>query len=79
MIKEFLRRQLLDLRAEDLRVRAASLCRPEPGGPYVPLMEAIHVRSAARLWELIAQHGCPGEHRHPASPQTIMRSRASET
>ena len=33
----------------------------ELGGPYVPRMEAVHVKNAARLRELIAEHGWPSE------------------
>jgi hypothetical protein len=61
MINESLRRQLLDLRAEDLRVRTELQEAGELGGPYVPRMEEVHVRNAARLRELIAEHGWPGE------------------
>lgn len=45
------------MRAEDLRVRKELLDAGELGGPYVPRMEAVHIRNAARLRELIAQHG----------------------
>jgi hypothetical protein len=61
MINESLRRQLLDLRAEDLRVRSELDAAGELGGPYVPRMEAVHVHNAACLRELIAEHGWPGE------------------
>ena len=61
MINESLRQQLLTLRAEDLRVRSELEAAGELGGPYVPRMEAVHVRNAARLRELIAEHGWPGE------------------
>jgi|HubBroStandDraft_6_1064221.scaffolds.fasta_scaffold529793_2 hypothetical protein len=61
MINESLRQELLDLRAEDLRVRSELDAAGELGGPYVPRMEAVHVRNAARLRELIAEHGWPGE------------------
>ena len=33
----------------------------ELGGPYVPRMEAVHVKNAARLRALIAQYGWPTE------------------
>jgi len=49
------------MRAEDLRVRSELDAAGELGGPYVPRMEAVHVRNAARLRELIAEHGWPGE------------------
>ncbi|HEY1898019.1 MAG TPA: DUF6624 domain-containing protein [Terracidiphilus sp.] len=61
MINESLRQQLLDMRAEDLRVRTELEAAGELGGPYVPRMEEVHVRNAARLRELIAEHGWPGE------------------
>ncbi len=61
MINESLRQELLALREEDLRVRGELEAAGELGGPYVPRMEAVHVRNAARLRELIAQHGWPAE------------------
>ena len=61
MAKEELRRELLDMRAEDLRVRQELEESGELGGSYVPRMEAVHVRNAARLIELISIHGWPDE------------------
>jgi hypothetical protein len=61
MMNESLRQELLDLRAEDLRVRSELEAAGELGGPYVPRMEAVHVHNAARLRELIAEYGWPGE------------------
>ena len=61
MINEELRFQLLGMKAEDLRVRQELLDSGELGGAYVPRMEAIHVRNAARLRALIAEHGWPSE------------------
>lgn len=49
------------MREEDLRVRDELVAANELGGPYVPRMEAVHVRNAARLRELIAEHGWPAE------------------
>ena len=49
------------MREEDLRVRGELDAAGELGGPYVPRMEAVHVRNAARLRELIAEHGWPAE------------------
>jgi hypothetical protein len=49
------------MREEDLRVRGELEASGELGGPYVPRMEAVHVRNAARLRELIAQHGWPAD------------------
>ena len=61
MVDESLRRELVAMREEDLRVRDELLAAGELGGPYVPRMEAVHVRNAARLRELIAEHGWPVE------------------
>ena len=61
MLNESLRRELVSMRDEDLRVRDELVAANELGGPYVPRMEAVHVRNAARLRELIAAHGWPGE------------------
>jgi hypothetical protein len=61
MIDESLRRELLAMHEEDLRVRDELMTNGELGGPYVPRMEVVHVRNAARLRELIAAHGWPGE------------------
>jgi len=58
---EDLRCELLEMRAEDLRVRQELLHAGQLGGAYVPRMEAIHLKNAARLRELIAVHGWPGE------------------
>jgi hypothetical protein len=49
------------MRAEDVRVRQELLESGELGGAYVPQMEAVHIRNAARLKELIAVHGWPDE------------------
>jgi hypothetical protein len=61
MINESLRHELVSMRAEDLLVRGELEAAGELGGPYVPRMEAVHVRNAARLRELIAEHGWPAE------------------
>jgi len=61
MINEELRRELLDMRAEDARVRRELEETGELGGPYVPRMEAVHVFNAARIKELLAIHGWPDE------------------
>ena len=61
MINEFLRRELVAMREEDFRVRDELVAAGELGGPYVPRMEAVHLRNAARLRELIAEHGWPAE------------------
>jgi hypothetical protein len=61
MPNEELRQELVAMREEDLRVRGELEAAGELGGPYVPRMEAVHVRNAARLRELIAVHGWPAE------------------
>jgi uncharacterized protein DUF6624 len=61
MVNENLRRELLALRAEDHRVRQELAASGELGGPYVPRMEAVHRKNAARLRELISEHGWPSE------------------
>ena len=47
------------MRAEDLRVREELLQSGELGKGYVPRMEAVHRKNAARLREIIAEHGWP--------------------
>jgi len=49
------------MRAEDLRVREELVASGELGGAYVPRMEEVHMRNAARLRELIELHGWPTE------------------
>src|SRR3954451_9054470 len=61
MINESLRRELVSMREEDLRVRGELEAAGGLGGPYVPRMEGVHVANAARLRELIAEHGWPAE------------------
>jgi len=61
MVNEDLRRELLAMREEDLRVRQELSDRGELGGAYVPRMEAVHIANAARLRELIVEHGWPAE------------------
>jgi hypothetical protein len=61
MTDEALRRELLAMREEDLRVRKELADAGELGGPYVPRMEAVHIKNAARLRDLIAAHGWPNE------------------
>jgi hypothetical protein len=53
--------ELLAMRDEDLRVRQELLDSGELGGVYVPRMEAVHLKNAARLRALIAAYGWPGE------------------
>jgi hypothetical protein len=61
MINEDLRRELWSMKNADLRVREELLATGELGGPYHPRMEAVHTQNAARLRELIAEHGWPAE------------------
>jgi hypothetical protein len=61
MVDESLRRELLAMEEEDRRVRQELADNDELGGPYVPRMEAVHLKNAARLRELIAAHGWPAE------------------
>ncbi|HUC52940.1 MAG TPA: DUF6624 domain-containing protein [Candidatus Cybelea sp.] len=61
MLIDSLRLELLAMRAEDRQVRQELQDANELGGHYVPQMEAVHVKNAARLRELIAQHGWPAE------------------
>jgi hypothetical protein len=61
VIHEAFRRELLAMRDEDLTVREELLEAGQLGGPYVPRMEEVHRKNAARLRELIAQYGWPTE------------------
>ena len=59
---ESLRAELLSMRAEDRRVREDLIASGEmDGSRYVPSMEELHRRNAARLRELIAAHGWPAQ------------------
>lgn len=59
---EQLRADLLAMRAEDRRVREELIASGEmDGSHFVPRMEELHRRNAARLRELIAVYGRPGE------------------
>jgi hypothetical protein len=55
-----LRRELLAMREEDRRVRAEVIQGASLFDGYHPRMEEVHRRNAARLKEIIAQHGWPG-------------------
>jgi hypothetical protein len=61
MLNEVLRGELLAMRAEDFAVRAELAAADQLGGPYVPRMEAVHIKNAARLKEIVARHGWPAE------------------
>jgi hypothetical protein len=62
MINEQLRQDLLAMRAEDRTVRQELINSGELGGSYVPRMEDVHRKNAARLRELIELYGWPTEH-----------------
>jgi hypothetical protein len=61
MIDEILRDELIAMRAEDMQVRAELAAADQLGGPYAHRMEAVHVKNASRLRELIDRHGWPAE------------------
>ena len=61
MVNDGLRGDLLAMRDEDFSVREELLEAGQLGGTYVPRMEAVHLKNAARLRELIKQHGWPAE------------------
>ena len=61
MVNEPLHDELLRMRSEDLTVRKELLDAGQLGGSYVPRMEAVHIKNAARLREVIEQYGWPGE------------------
>lgn len=63
MLHEELRRELIAMRDEDMRVRAELVAAGELGGAYAPRMEEVHVKNAARLREIIGRHGWPDEER----------------
>jgi hypothetical protein len=85
MINEDLRTELIAMRSEDARVRQELMYSGQLRGPYVPCMEEVHKRNAARLRELIELHGCPvsswrekkGLKRHGSSLSTQSGSRIS--
>ena len=59
MVNEKLRAELIAMREEDFRVRQELLDTGLLGGPYVPRMEAVHVKNAGRLRQIIAEYGWP--------------------
>ena len=59
-VAESTRWELLEMRAEDMRVRAELERSGRLFRGYDPQMETVHRRNAARLRELIAAHGWPG-------------------
>ena len=60
-MNETLRAELLQMKEHDLHVRQELLDAGKLGGFYVPEMEAVHRQNAARLREIIAEHGWPHE------------------
>lgn len=62
VINEQLRAELLAMRAEDLRVRADLEAAGRLRRGYDREMEAVHRRNAARLRDLLAEHGWPVRH-----------------
>lgn len=59
-MNEALRGELLDLKAEDVRVRTRLEQEGRLDRGYDPEMEAVHRRNAARLRVIVADHGWPG-------------------
>lgn len=59
-VDERLRDELLAMRDEDQRVRAEVVRGTSAFAGYHPRMEEVHGRNAARLKEIIAEHGWPG-------------------
>lgn len=55
-----LKKDLLAMRAEDLRVRAELAADGSLFDGYHPRMRELHERNAARLLEILATHGWPG-------------------
>ena len=60
-MNEALRQELVAMRAEDLRVREELASTGELSQGYAPRMEAVHRANAARLREIIDEHGWPDE------------------
>jgi hypothetical protein len=58
---EALRKELLAMRENDLRVRSETIKGLSIFAGYHPVMEEEHKRNAARLKEIIAGHGWPGK------------------
>ncbi|HEY7864045.1 MAG TPA: DUF6624 domain-containing protein [Thermoanaerobaculia bacterium] len=57
---ELLRDELIEMRAEDWRVRAELAVDGSLYDGYNPRMEEIHRRNAARLSAILDEHGWPG-------------------
>ena len=59
-MNEALRAELIALRDHDQRVRSELIAEGTLFGGYNPRMERVHRENAARLREIVAQHGWPG-------------------
>jgi hypothetical protein len=59
-VNDALRHDLLNMAAEDRRVRAELLADGSLGEGYHPRMEEVHRRNAAALTAIIQGHGWPG-------------------
>ncbi|HKF20591.1 MAG TPA: DUF6624 domain-containing protein [Candidatus Angelobacter sp.] len=59
-LNEDLRRELLAMREEDMRVRDEVIQGSSIYGAYDPRMEEVHNCHATRLKAIIAEHGWPG-------------------
>src|SRR5262245_59076243 len=59
-MRDELRRELLAMAAEDQAVRAELAADGSLFEGYHPRMEAVHRRNAARLAEILREHGWPG-------------------
>src|SRR5260370_27640988 len=62
-VNEHLRRELLAMREEDMRVRDEVVKNSSIYAGYDPRMEEVQLRQAERLKAIIAQHGWPGRSR----------------
>jgi hypothetical protein len=58
-MNERLREELKSMAAEDRQLRQELLDKGELGDGYAPRMEALHRKNAARLKEIIVEHGWP--------------------
>jgi hypothetical protein len=61
LLNDALREELIAMRVEDLRVREELVDSGELGGSYVPRMEAVHIRNAERLRQMVNECGWPDE------------------
>lgn len=61
MIDEELRSELLAMKAEDERLHTELSNAGALTGHYVPSLQALHEKNAARLREILSRHGWPNE------------------